>query len=603
MAVVTPSRSYLLTIYHYFRYQSILLPCVGFLLISTWIVSPVGEFALNDDWIFAQAVDTLLQTGIYRGHPYLNATFVAQAYWGALFCKVLGFSFTSLRLSTLVLAGITMWGVAHSALALVLQRRLALLSAAVVAVNPVFLTLSYSYMTDIPFLAPLVLAGLCFLRALKPERAIAGQDYYGRAIWGQGNYVLYGNCWAVVAFFVRQFGLILPIALALTLAVLVWRKQYRLTTKTVLGFVLPWLAAIGILLFLKTIQDPGTPVFLPIGHHLHMKVMDGLRHFPVCLCYLGLFCLPLGIARGWQLWRGHDHWSSRHIVAVLAIYSSSLFIFSLPRLLSLIIFHGQSPWLNAYSHRLPLLRGPNMIADLAFGGPVTLPEPDLAPTVHVDDWWWIPTLAALFVASLLWGNAIDQLRRLRAAVPFYPLCRIFQAQELFLLLWAVLFVAVAYNPWRLVVPDRYLLPALVPCVLLLTREMSHYRHQVALRLASLVCGVTLMVALVGQQDYLAFQQATWTAGQRLITTHGASSTQISGNASFNGWYNNDLYMQRYHTRSWWESERSGKGTWALDDTYRITRVPLDGYQEVDRVIYFSWLGMQQRSVLMLKRQE
>ena len=44
----------------------------------------------------------ILETGIYSGHPYSDALFVLQAYWGALFCKLFGFSFTVLRISTLI---------------------------------------------------------------------------------------------------------------------------------------------------------------------------------------------------------------------------------------------------------------------------------------------------------------------------------------------------------------------------------------------------------------------------------------------------------------------------------------------------------------------
>ncbi len=588
MDLATASRSHLLSLRHYLRHRTVILPCAAFFLLSTLLVSPVGEFALNDDWIFAKVVETLLDTGTYRGHPYLNATFIVQAYWGALFCKVLGFSFTSLRISTLVLGGVTLWGVAQCALILGLSRSLALLCAAVVAVNPIFFNLSYSYMTDVPFLAATVLAGCCFMKALQTQRS---------------RYVLYGNGLAVMSFFIRQFGVVLPVAFALTLLILHQRRQVVVTGKTLLGFLLPWLAAIALFAVLVSIEEPGSPVFLPLSPYLHMKVVDALRHLPVCLCYLGLFCLPLGMARVWQLWQKHDRWSPKHIIAFIVVYGVSLWIFALPKQLSALFTGGRSPWLNAYPERLPLLLGPNILQDLSLGGPTTLPEPNLAPTVQIHGWWWIPTLIALFAASLLSTNAIDQLRRLRRPTPKYPLCRIFQAQELFLLLWIGLFVATAYNPWRLVMPDRYLLPAIAPCALLLAREISHYRHRAALRIASFGCAVIFLFTLVGQQDFLIFQQASWTAAQRLVQTYAVPTEQISAMATFNGWYNNEAYMARYHTRSWWDSELSGKGTWATDDTYRVVRTPLPGYTVIDQVPYFSILGMRERQVSILKRQD
>jgi hypothetical protein len=131
-------------------------------LVTGLLVSPVGDFLLNDDWIFAKAVERLLQHGSYRGHEYLNATFVAQAYWGALFCKVFGFSFTTLRVSTLVLWTLTAWSASLCALSLGLSRTLALGFGALVQTNAIVLSLSYSFMTDIPFLFATTFSGFFF---------------------------------------------------------------------------------------------------------------------------------------------------------------------------------------------------------------------------------------------------------------------------------------------------------------------------------------------------------------------------------------------------------------------------------------------------------
>ena len=65
------------------------------------LVPPTRSYPVNDDWVYAQGVDALL-----------NGTFKpldAQAYalshvsWGAIFVAIFGFSFTALTVSTLVL--------------------------------------------------------------------------------------------------------------------------------------------------------------------------------------------------------------------------------------------------------------------------------------------------------------------------------------------------------------------------------------------------------------------------------------------------------------------------------------------------------------------
>ena len=91
-------------VWQYTSKQSLVLPIGLLFAIAILLISPIDEFPLNVDWIYAKSVEQLLQTGQYRAHPYINATLVAQTFWGAWVCQLLGFSFTHLHLSTLVLA-------------------------------------------------------------------------------------------------------------------------------------------------------------------------------------------------------------------------------------------------------------------------------------------------------------------------------------------------------------------------------------------------------------------------------------------------------------------------------------------------------------------
>ena len=86
------------------RFQMPPLPCPPLeLLLTVLLVPPAGDFPLNDDWIYAQAVQGILEDGHFSGHPYSTALLGVQAYWGALFCAVFGFCFVVLRCSTLLL--------------------------------------------------------------------------------------------------------------------------------------------------------------------------------------------------------------------------------------------------------------------------------------------------------------------------------------------------------------------------------------------------------------------------------------------------------------------------------------------------------------------
>src|SRR5271157_3667611 len=78
------------------------------MLVTIWglvvlAIDPVGDFPLNDDWSYGLAVKYLVVDGHLRFTDWLSVPLITQVLWGALFTLPLGFSFTALRFSTLVL--------------------------------------------------------------------------------------------------------------------------------------------------------------------------------------------------------------------------------------------------------------------------------------------------------------------------------------------------------------------------------------------------------------------------------------------------------------------------------------------------------------------
>jgi Dolichyl-phosphate-mannose-protein mannosyltransferase len=571
----------------YAVHQSIALPLVTLLVIIALLISPVGEFPLNDDWIYAKTVQHLLQTGQYQAHPYLNATLVVQTYWGALFCQLFGFSFTTLRCSTLVLSGLNAWGVAQCALALRLPRALALLCGIIVMTNPLMLGLSYSFMTDIPFLTLSTLSGLCFLRALRR---------FSPVLIGCGSVL------GVAAFFVRQFGILVPVAFALTLGILQLRRQIKLPRTTWLALVSPW--GIGAILYcgFAQILQSETPILESAGDRLWVVLMDGFRYLPIALSYMGLFSLPLGIVVLWQLWRKRGDWSRRQWLIWAGFCASALALFFLPQILYLVIQlleEKKTVWLHQYPYRMPLL---DLGILLDFGlGHAQLPNPIPRPALQIHDGWWIVTLPSVAMGGLLFTKAWDQICLWRGQT-FTQISLERQTQELFLWLWAAVALLSAYNPWRAIITDRYLLMAFVPFMLILAMEFRKISAAVALRGATCVTSMGLILSLMLLQDYMAWNRAASIAQNRLMTGYQIPAAAIAGTDPLNGWYNGDAYMKRHNTRSWWDLNIGRKGPWVLDNQYTIASVePRPGYQVLERIPYFSWLGWKERFIVIFKR--
>ena len=68
------------------------------------LINPVGDFPLNDDWCYAKSVKNYIETGELILYNWGEMTLVGQVFYGIIFSKLFGFSFTVLRISTLLFA-------------------------------------------------------------------------------------------------------------------------------------------------------------------------------------------------------------------------------------------------------------------------------------------------------------------------------------------------------------------------------------------------------------------------------------------------------------------------------------------------------------------
>ena len=100
--------------------------------------------------------------------------------------------------------------------------RVALLGALTVAANPVFLLLSSSFMTDVPFVAATLMALLCYTRAMRR---------------GQIHLIWWGGAWACVALLDRQLAIVTPLA---ALPLLMPRPAGTETIGRVVGLGATW---------------------------------------------------------------------------------------------------------------------------------------------------------------------------------------------------------------------------------------------------------------------------------------------------------------------------------------------------------------------------
>ncbi len=174
-----------------------------------FLVGAAANVPVIDDWVYAWSVEDLLATGRFHVLPFSAIFPVAQVLWGALFARVAGFSFGALRLSTVVLSVAGCSAVFLTLREMNCGRGTALVGALAVAFHPVYFALSFSFMSEVPFIAFTAWAFYFSTRAIR--RNDAG------AFWAAALFSL-------AAFLVRPIAIALPLA---TLAGLWWTGGWR----------------------------------------------------------------------------------------------------------------------------------------------------------------------------------------------------------------------------------------------------------------------------------------------------------------------------------------------------------------------------------------
>lgn len=508
--------------------------------------SPRAEIPLNDDWAYAQTVRTLLETGRLRVSDWTAASIVFQTVWGAVFAWAGGgFSFTVLRASTLTASFLGALGCYALLCELGLPRRNVWLAVLALVVNPLFVYLSYTFMSDIFYFSLMAWSLWAYARGLRRGSV--------SALWA-------GAACAGAAYLSRQVALVLPAAAALAWVV----RERRRAWGGVLAIVAVPLAVCAVHeWWLRAVHG------VPWGFQINV-VQNNLRasltsQLPLwvfwkillsCL-YLGVFALPLSVAHAGRPWWAVPRGARRRVVILSLVWFVVLAAICgvtlgesgrvMPYLGSVINRSGLGPR-NLHGDKLPF--APPWIF-----GPVTV-------------------LAVLGGAAqgALWTEAVWRLRRVRGG-PWLLL----PVSGLLMLAPTVLMATL----W-----DRYFL-------VLLPAAFAFAVGRVPVRWSGwaagvVTCAVFLVYSLTGMNDCLHWNLARWTAGRRAVA-RGVAPGEVDGGFEWLGWYEFESALPRAIAAG------QGRDLWAwtrvTPKRYRLSFTPLPESRVVDRVPYrIPWQG-------------
>jgi hypothetical protein len=419
---------------------------------------------------------------------------VGHLAWGLLFTKLFGFSFTVMRLS--VAALLVVEGLAFVRLLRACGVAPGLCTAAALALlgHPLHFFHSFTFMTDIPALAWQVVCLLCWALALtRPE---------GRP----GVWLALGSLAAGEGFLIRQNALLLPLALALYLAL--WDRRL-LRPSLLLSAFGPFALVAGLFTYwyrfvhgpTKAYQDSVAAILA----YLTDPPWDRLPYyFYSQAVYVALFLLPLAFALplpAWDRYHGKRRWvllaSALGLGGMLLTYAAAGRLF--PYLRNVLTPYGLF-FVNEF------LLGDR---DQLWGEPVA----------------WVLSLAGLGALLVLVGRLLLP----RTGDPAAPADRVGK------LLGVLLALEFAYcQVTQPILFDRHLL-LLSPAVLALFCLWSGPAPRVRLAIYVPCLAAFLLYSVLTSRDLHTVSRLAFRAGQDLIRA-GVDPLHIDGGYAFCGWH-------------------------------------------------------------------
>ncbi len=522
-------------------------------LLAICFTNPIGDFPLNDDWQYAYPVKTWIQDGNMDFQGVFAPNILLQIAWGFLFCKIAGgFDFTWLRFSTLALAILAVL----SCYQLVKNanngcRTSAGFSALVLAFNPLFYSLSFSFMSDVPFLAICILSIFSFSRYLEKE---------------QGKWLFFAVCWAIGSFYIRQPGILLLPAFAIFL---LFKSRFSKFYIQLAALLLGLSAATYFSLehWVKPVLEIDDN-YVPVGRkyyealfqHPLLTTLEWIKKLIKTYIYLGLFGIPF-LPFLWK--KIHSLKLLTPKFWVLSLTLNALLLVYLVKIGKTFPFGGNV----LYNFGL----GPELLADV-----YTL---EISNTPKLPEW---AMLAINFAGQL--SSTLLIVLIIRGFSTFSKFHRQF--------IWFLILLNAMYLPLMSITSffDRYLLLPLMALFFALSPFLqAGDLRRVSFRWIPFL--VIAMFSVVGTRDYLSWNRAKHDAFEYLISKE-ISIGQMDAGYEYNGFYNYHSERKTAEGRSFW---------WVTDDEWMITFGPVPGYEQVEKFPFYRWLFLKKDEILVLKR--
>jgi hypothetical protein len=475
-------------------------------LISECFVNPFAEFPLNDDWAYSKSVFLFHTQNRLEIGDFGAMSLVLHLFWGIGFTQLFGFSFTVLRISTLISSFIGVALVYKIAKGFKLSSGLAFLLSLVLLFHPIYFNLSNTYMTDVNFNTLFL---LCVFFALKFFRQNTYSDLF----------LFFLSCTGLI--FIRQFGIVLPIGFTITLLFLKNRNN-KVVLWSLFGTALVFFT-------LKAYEHNLSNLFQ--SAHTYKRTGD-----------LNLLSNSFWISYG------------QHIILYLRVILLQIFVFAgVPALMVLPSLIKRTSKTVVFVFSFPAL----LICYYAFGdtyfpyanifnnmclGPETFYESTQTRLTH--------TYSEHFAD---WMNAVKLIFSSLSVLTLALGCYLWWKNKkntshvsLFLLILAAFYTALLLIPDYLF--DRYTLPLISLALIFSGQYITEYKGRIPTLVLILIMAY---VSVSGTKDYFELNRNRWKAYNHLKTERQVPTNKINAGFEVNCWNEGG--------ESWWANYNELKG--------------------------------------------
>ena len=544
------------------------LVLLAFGIAAIWIdvLTPV---ATTDDWGYSRSVEILLDEHRLEVFTIVAATSVFQILWGALFALFTDNTLGAVRLSTVVMVGLSGFALYDICRQFRISPNRSALVVAAYLFNPLSFVLAYTFMTDPHFTAVMVIATALTVRGIDPDRPESAR------------WLVAGSVAAAAAILIRQQGVLIPLSFALFFLLRGDIRFSRAGFRRLLRIgLIPALTLAAYVAWVRwfngvpEVQQEFASEIVDAGVRGSLRLIASLTFFE--MMYAGFFALPLTVAsllglsafsRGmrWYAWVIAGVWILAAVAGV-AHFSDT-------------------------RRRMPYI--PQFMGSGGLGPPDVLGgRPRLFEQPAFDVLTALCLISTMLVALWLARAISWRPGELRGGPG--------------------LIIAVLAGQVAGVIPpsfhyihrggslDRYLLP-IVPLILVL---MAWALADVGI---DVPVGMTVVLAFavfaaLGTRDYLRYMDQVWKVAAYAVDA-GVRPQQIDAGAAWDGYHLYTYGVDEGITRA-----RTGNGPWwvyfygkASNSSYVVSGRPLIGYIRIGRFPYASTLESEPTMLYLLRR--